>query len=314
MTRGVILLCVGDERLERILACVASVVATGLLGAGVYSVFYSKNGSGTVALLTIGGLGLFAIVFGDRIRSMQFGGARIQLALKVKDYLKKSFRLRLSGNYEEAETEIEFAFDEFVRQESHKVRREYEESRNYQQQVLDWLRDYVEREFKGKVQEVSSTVSFLPLIDAVMAVNGNVFKAKLESLGEHLCEYLEERVRSQTYLRAAVIVRPGPDLDVAKLVERLEQEVRNGALGIDCFVLIQNCKKSGSRTQFCDLIYSKDMHAKSLTWQPVTGPKKLEGTFLDAISTICNPSRCHSDKPANVTRLDSASEIPATMG
>jgi len=57
-------------------------------------------------------------------------GARIQLALNVKTSLKKAFKLRLSGNYEEAEAEIEFAFSQFVTQEPHKVQRAYEDSKH----------------------------------------------------------------------------------------------------------------------------------------------------------------------------------------
>ena len=36
----------------------------------------------------------------------------------------------------------------------------------------------------------------------------------------------------------------GLDLDTAELVKRLNREVRRGALGIDRFLLIQNCKDS----------------------------------------------------------------------
>jgi hypothetical protein len=140
----------GDNRLERILTWIAFAVAVGLLGAGVYAVFHSTNGSGTVALLTVGGLALFVIIFGDRIRSMEFGGAKIQLALRVKDSLKRAFKLRLSGNYEEAETEIELAFNQFVTQEPSKVQRAYEESKQYQAKVLAVLGEYVKRKFDGK--------------------------------------------------------------------------------------------------------------------------------------------------------------------
>jgi len=76
--------------------------------------FFIQRMVRAVALLTVGGLALFVAAFGDRIRSMEFGGARIQLALNVKTSLKKAFKLRLSGNYEEAEAEIEFAFSQFV--------------------------------------------------------------------------------------------------------------------------------------------------------------------------------------------------------
>jgi len=303
---------VGDDTLQRILAAIASVLALGVLGAGVYAVFYSKNGSGTVALLTVGGLALFVVVFGDRIREMEFGGARIQLALRVKTSLKKAFKLRLSGNYEEAETEIEFAFSQFVTREPHKVQRAYYDSKNYQEQVLTTLGEYVEQKFEGQVRVTASTVSFLPLIDAVMTVDGDRFLAELESNNKSLCDYLKERVKKDKKLRAAVIVRPGPALDVAKLVQRLEQEVTNGALGIDCFLLVQNCKDSRSRREFCELVNSKGMHAKSLVWQPVTGPETLKGAFLAAILTICSPSQCGFSQAASLTSLDSASQVPVT--
>jgi hypothetical protein len=310
---------VGDDRLERILAWIASVVAIGLLGAGVYAVFYSTNGSGTVALLTIGGLTLFVIVFGDRIRSMEFGGAKIQLALRVKNSLKRAFKLRLSGNYEEAETEIGLAFNQFVTQESAKVQRAYEESKGYQEKVLAVLCEYVKQKFGGEVRETSSTVSFLPLIDAVSIVGGNRFLAELESLervshNTYLCDVIRERVDKERNLRTAVIVRPGPTLDVEKLVSRLEQEVTNGALGIDCFLLIQNCKDSASRRDFCGLVNSRGMHAKSLVWQPASGPEMLKDAFLAAILTICNPGQCGFSQAATVTGLNSASQAPVTMG
>jgi ABC-type nickel/cobalt efflux system permease component RcnA len=60
-------------------------VALGLLSAGVYAVFNSTNGAGTAALLTVGSLALFVVFYHDRIRSMEFGGAKMQFALKIKD-------------------------------------------------------------------------------------------------------------------------------------------------------------------------------------------------------------------------------------
>ena len=310
---------VGDDRLEHTLAWIASAVAIGLLGAGVYAVFYSTNGSGTVALLTIGGLTLFVIVFGDRIRSMEFGGAKIQLALRVKNSLKRAFKLRLSGNYEEAETEIELAFNQFVTQEPAKVQRAYEESKGYQDKVLAVLCEYVKQKFDGQVRETSSTVSFLPLIDAVSTVDGNRFMAELESLerishNTYLCDIIRERVKKDKNLRTAIIVRPGPALDVEKLVGRLEQEVTYGALGIDCFLLIQNCKDSDSRKQFCGLVNNRGMHAKSLVWEPASGSEMLKDAFLAAILTICNPGQCGFSQAASVTGLNSVSQPPMTMG
>jgi hypothetical protein len=304
---------VGDDRLERILVWIASVVAIGLLGAGVYAVFYSTSGSGAVALLTIGALILFVSVFGDRIRSMEFGGARIQLALRVKNSLKRAFGLRLSGNYEEAEAEIELAFDQFVTQERHKVQQAYNDSKEYQQRVLSILGKYVQIKFKGQVLETSSTVSFLPLMDAVMTVDGDRVLAEIESHGKVLCEYLTERVKKDKILRAAVIVRPGAALDTMKLVERLEREVAHGALGIDCFLLIQNCKHSDSRKQFCDLIKQRYMHAKSLVWESNGGSERLENAFLAAIFTLCDPSQCPFSRAQSPIRVNSASQAAVTM-
>jgi hypothetical protein len=309
----------GDNRLERILTWIAAAVAIGLLGAGVYAVFYSTNGSGTVALLTIGGLTLFVIIFGDRIRSMEFGGAKIQLALRVKDSLKRAFRLRLSGNYEEAEAEIELAFNQFVAQEPAKVQRAYEESKQYQAKVLAVLGGYVKQKFDGEVRETSSTVSFLPLMDAVSIVDGNRFIAELESLEErsgntYLCELIRERVRREHKLRTAVIMRPGPALDAEKLVRRLEKEVTYGALEIDCFLLIQDCKDSDSRKEFCNLANGRGMHAKSLVWQPDSGEEMLKNAFLAAILTICNPAQCGFSQAASVGTFSSASPAPVTTG
>jgi hypothetical protein len=302
---------VGEGWLERVLAWIASVVALGLLGAGVYAVFYSTNGSGTFALLTIGSLALFVIVFRDRIRSMEFGGAKIQLALRVKNSIKRAFKLRLSGDYEQAEMEIELAFDQFVTRERHKVRQAYNESKEYQHKVLSVLGEYVEEKFNGRVLEASSSVSFLPLIDAVMTVDGDRLKAELSSHERTLCEYLTERLEKDKMLRAAVIVRPGPDLDTMKLVDRLEREVRYGALAIDCFLLVQNCKDSDSRKQFCELINHRGMHAKSLTWLPARGSERLKDAFLQAILTICDPSQCHFSQIASLTEFNPASQTSA---
>jgi hypothetical protein len=56
---------------------------------------------------------------------MEFGGAKMQFALKIKDGLKEAFELRLAGNYEQAEDELEFAFAQFAR-ESDKRWKEYQ--------------------------------------------------------------------------------------------------------------------------------------------------------------------------------------------
>jgi hypothetical protein len=302
----------GDGQLERVLAWTASVVAMGLLGTGVYAVFYSSNGSGTVALLAIGALALFVVCFRDRIRSMEFGGARVQLAFKVRDSLKMAFKLRLAGNYEEAENEIEFAFSQFVR--APKVQRAYKDSKLYRGRVLSLLGDYVDQNFGGEVLETASTVSFLPLIDAVMKVDGNRTLEIIRSRHGYICAELEERALDDGFLRTAIIVRPGPDLDTMELVERLDREVRRGALGIDCFLLIQNCKDSDSRKEFCelvndrnDLVGKRKMHAKSVVWELKSSPELLTSAFLSAVLTMCDPSQCGFTQAVISPELDSTS-------
>jgi hypothetical protein len=283
-----------DDLFSRVLGWIAAVVALGVLGLGIYAVFHSTNGSGTAALLAIGPLALFVIAFRDRIRSMEFGGARVQLALRVKSSLKRAFELRLAGNYEQAQAEIEDAFDQFVAQERHRVRKAYVESKEYRNKVLKELGNYVKLNFQGQVLGTAASVSFLPLIDAVMKVNGQRVLQTLKDNGKTWCPELMARVEDDGILRTAVIVRPGPALDVMRLVEKLEHEVAHGALEIDCFLLVQNCKdsESQSRVEFCKLVNGRAMHAKSMAWQPSSGSKELESAFLNAIMTICDPSHC----------------------
>jgi len=250
---------------------------------------------------------------------MEFGGAKIQLALRVKNSLKRAFRMRLSGDYEEAEAEIELAFNQFVTQEPSKVQRAYEESKKYQEKVLAVLGEYVKLKFDGQVRRTASSVSFLPLIDAVSTVDGNRFVAELEALERqsgnvYLCEVIRERVNKDKNLRTAIIVRPGPALDVERLVGRLKREVTHGALGIDCFLLIQNCKDSDSRKEFCGLVNSRGMHAKSLVWEPDSGPEMLKDAFLAAILTICSPGQCGFSRAASVTELKLGLQASATAG
>src|SRR5262249_35237968 len=148
-------------------------VALGLLSAGVYAVFNSTNGAGTAALLTVGSLALFVVVYHDRIRSMEFGGAKIQFALRLKDGLKEAFELRLAGNYEQAENKLEFAFAQFAR-ESDKRWKEYQIAEKYQDSVREKLEEIVKGdEFKGTVRKTASALSLLPLIDLVMDFDGS---------------------------------------------------------------------------------------------------------------------------------------------
>lgn len=303
-----------DDRFSGALRWTAAVLALGVLGVGIFAVFDSTNGSGTAALLVIGPLALFVIVFNDRIRSMEFGGARVQLALRVKSSLARAFELRLSGNYEQAQAEIEDAFDQFVAHERHRVRKAYAESRQYRSEVLKQLGRYVADNFDGHVLRTAAADSFLPLIDAVMTVDGDSILQALYVHKKSWCPQLIERVRQEGTLRTAVIVRPGPDLNVVKLVEMLEREVRYGALSIDCFLLVQNCKESQStsRIRFCELVNRRGMHAKSLVWQPSSGSEMLDAAYLAAIMTICDPSHCgFSTAAESLPELGPAFQEPA---
>jgi hypothetical protein len=127
-----------------------------------------------------------------------------------------------------------------------------------------------------------------------MKVNGRRVLQVLKDNGRSWCPELMARVQDDGILRTAVIVRPGPALDVMRLVEKLDHEVAHGALDIDCFLLVQNCKdsESQSRLEFCKLVNERPMHAKSMVWQPSSGSKELENAFLNAIMTICDPSHC----------------------
>ena len=71
----------------------------------------------------------------------------------------------------------------------------------------------------------------------------------LKANGKEWCPELVRRVEDDGILRTAVIVRPGPDLHVIRLVEHLEREVALGAAEIDCFLLVQNCKDSESESR-----------------------------------------------------------------
>ena len=127
-----------------------------------------------------------------------------------------------------------------------------------------------------------------------MKVNGQCILQVLKDNGRSWCPELIARVEDDGILRAAVIVRPGPALDVMRLVEKLDHEVAHGALEIDCFLLVQNCKDSESQygLEFCKLVNERPMHAKSMVWRPSSGSKELENAFLNAIMTICDPSHC----------------------
>ena len=289
----------GDEHALNWLIRIIAVAAIGLLGAGVYAVFFSKNGPGTVALLAIGLLALLVALYHDRIRSMEFGPAKIQLALKIKDWLKEAFELRLAGNYEEAEDALKFAFRQFA-QESGARWKEYRTATEYQETVRKNLQKIVKDNdsgFNGRVRKTASGLSLLPLIDLVMDFDGPSVLDTLKARHLTLCPRLTEHLQ-QHKLRAGVIVRPGQSLNSQELVAKLEEEIKNGALRLTCLLLIQNCKGSESAKEFRSLAIQKGMHATSLEWEPYSGKEKLADAFQEAILTVCDPIQCISSSHA----------------
>jgi len=268
-------------------------IALGLLGAGVYAVLNSTNGTGTAALLTVGSLALFVVVYHDSIRSMEFGGAKMQFARKIKDRLKDAFELRLAGDYEQAQAKLEFAFEQFAH-ESDKRSKKYQIAKDYQEIVRANLEEIVKGDdFKGHVRKTASGLSLLPLIDLVMDFDG---PSLLEALKHHdppltLCQKLTDHLRHHK-LRAGVIVRPGQKLNAEELVGKLWEEFNDGPLGLTCLLLIQNCKGAKTGEKFRYLAIQSGMHATNLEWEPSTGLEELAEALQKAILTVCNPSRC----------------------
>ena len=159
---------------------------------------------------------------------MEFGGAKIQLALKIKDWLKEAFGLRLAGNYEQAEDTLQFAFRQFA-QESETRWKEYQTATEYQERVRKNLQKIVKGKivtgndsgFNGRIRKTASGLSLLPLIDLVMDFDGPSVLEALTARGLTLCPELTEHLQ-QHKLRAGVIVRPGQSLNSEELVAKLD--------------------------------------------------------------------------------------------
>jgi hypothetical protein len=267
-------------------------IALTLLGAGVYAVFNSTNGAGTAALLSVGALTLFVVVYHDRIQSMEFGGAKMELALMIKDVLKEAFELRLAGNYEKAEDKLEFAFDQFVARDSDERWKQHQIAEKYQETVRSNLEEIVKcGPFKGTVKKTASALSFFPLIDLVMDFDGTSVLKALNDSGKTLCRDLTEHLEKGE-LRAGVIVRPGPELNSKELIGKLLEEDEDGALRLTCYLLVQNCKGSESAKEFRYRAVQGHLHATSLEWEPDSGRKKLAEALQNAILTVCDPSQC----------------------
>src|SRR5262249_22259176 len=146
-------------------------------------------------------------------------------------------------------------------------------------------------EFKGSVRKTASALSLLPLIDLVMDFDGSSLQKALTTRCLALCSELTEHLQKHD-LRAGVIVRPGPELNIEELVGKLLEEANNGALRLTCFLLIQNCNGSKTAREFRYLARERGMHATSLEWEPYSGREKLAEALQTAILTVCEPGQC----------------------
>ena len=225
---------------------------------------------------------------------MEFGGAKVRLAMRVKVSLKKAFELRLAGDYERAQMAIGEAFDHFVAQERHEVRKAYAESMKYSRKVLKKLGNYVEAQLRGQGARDAGKRLVPTSIDAIMRVDGCRVLETLKANGKDWCPDLVARVERDGILRTAVIVRPGPKLHVRQLVDMLEQEVAHGAAqkSLLCSCRTARIPNLNPGRNSGKLVNGRGMHAKSMVWRPSSGSKELENAFLNAIMTICDPSHC----------------------
>lgn len=260
--------------------------AVALLGAGVVAVFVSSNSSGTAALLTLGTALLVIAIVGDRLLKAKVSGVEIELATKVKDHLRSAFDKRLRGNYEAAEDEIREAFERFTQQLDGEQSRQYAVSKAYNDEVRRKLEHIVHDRFAGSVQSTTATSSFFPLIDVVLNLDGRRVRAALDARHLALCPDLDEHLDQQ--LRVGVTIRPGPELDPNRLVDRLRADVQDGAVSATCFLLIQNCTGSRSATAFRHLARQLGMHATSVEWSSGGSEPELDAAIDEAILTICS--------------------------
>lgn len=72
----------GFARLRRVLV---GLLGAGSFGTGVCAVFVTENGTGTGALLGLGGVLLVVALFEDRLESFEFGGAKLRLRAAAAD-------------------------------------------------------------------------------------------------------------------------------------------------------------------------------------------------------------------------------------
>jgi hypothetical protein len=272
----------GDRWFSRLVV----VVGICLAAAGATAVFVSSNTTGTAALLAVGGVLVLCILFRDRLQKAKLGGFEIELAVQVKDQLRSAMRLRVHGNYEESEREIQRAFDKFVAELSNEDYDKYSVSKTYHQTVYDNMEQIVRERFAGTVEHSTATDSFFPLVDAVLRLDGQRVRGELDRQQLDVCPDLRAHLAQQ--LTVGVTIRPGPALNSAMLVERLRKNVQFGALSATCFLLIQNCDDEKSGEQFRILARNHGMHATSATWLADGTIEQLDHAITKAILTVCS--------------------------
>jgi len=147
--------------------------------------------------------------------------------------------------------------------------------------------------------------SFLPLVDAVMIVDGDRFLEKLKP--NYVCPDLKRKVEEEKTLRSAIIERPA-SLDVAKLVERLEQEVTNG-LGHRLLPSRSELQDSDSRKQFVNWSTARECMLRVLCGNQLLVRIAQRGISSGDIDNL-QSSQCGYSQAASLTRHNSASQRP----
>ena len=284
------------SRVQMVVSYMMLLVGISLVAAGAVAAFVSSNSSGSAALIAVGAASLLAIVFRDRIQEAKIGGFEFKLAVDVKDYLRTAFDLKVRGNYEGSEKELGHAFERFVEALDSREYRRYRISQKYQVDVQGMLKQIVPEQFSGDVENSSGTDSFYPLVDAVLRLDGARVHNKLTEQKHELCPELEQHLEQR--LCVGVTIRPGPELEPKKLVERLRINVGNGALHANCFLLIQNCWEEEPGKSFRELAWVQGMHATSVRFLAEGTVGQLNDAITKAILTICDdhlPPRVRTD-------------------
>jgi hypothetical protein len=277
----------GTSRAEAMLGFVIVMAGISLLVAGAVAAFVSSNSSASAALVAVGASSLLAMLFRDRIQEAKLGSFEIKLAIQMKDQLRSAFDLKVRGNYESSERELNHAFARFVGDLDGQEYRTYYESQNYELEVYEKLGRIVHERFGGQIQNSSARHSFYPLVDAVLQLDGARVRKALEERDSELCPELIEHFSQNEHLRVGVTIRPGPELEADTLVNRLHDNVQNGALNATCFLLIQNCRDRETGRTFRSLARREGMHAASAVWPAEGTVERLDTAITEAILAIC---------------------------